>query len=72
MASYWVVDPDARLVEIWHPDDDRPEIAADELRWLVAPEAGELAIGLAGLFRPTSRSRRLRRVSYRNYRLRRA
>ncbi len=52
VASYWVVDPDARLVEIWHPDDDRPEIAADELRWRVAPEAGELAIGLAGLFDP--------------------
>ena len=24
--EYWIVDPDARLVERWHPDDERPEI----------------------------------------------
>jgi Uma2 family endonuclease len=50
VASYWVVDPDARLVEVWQPHDDRPVIVTNELRWRVAPQAGELAIGLSGLF----------------------
>jgi Uma2 family endonuclease len=50
VATYWVVDIDARLVEVWHPDDDRPEIVTDVLRWRVTPEAPELTIELAGLF----------------------
>lgn len=31
--EYWIVDPAARLVERWRPDDARPEIVADRLRW---------------------------------------
>jgi Uma2 family endonuclease len=50
VATYWVVDPDARLVEVWHPEDDRPEIVTDAVRWRVAPEAEELAIALAEVF----------------------
>lgn len=51
VATYWVVDPDARLVEVWHPDDQRPEIVTDVLRWRVSPGAGELAIPLEEVFR---------------------
>jgi Uma2 family endonuclease len=50
VAAYWVVDADARLVEVWRPDDDRPEIVTGSLRWRVAPDAAELVIDLAGLF----------------------
>jgi len=50
VATYWVVDPDARLVEVWTPGDERPEIVTGVLRWRVAGEAHELAIGLADLF----------------------
>lgn len=50
VATYWIVDPDARLVEVWHPDAARPEIVTDALRWRVAPEAGELVIDLEKLF----------------------
>lgn len=50
VAAYWVVDPDARLAEIWRPDDERPEIATEVLRWRVSPEAGELVIRLQELF----------------------
>jgi Uma2 family endonuclease len=30
--EYWIVDLDARLVERWRPDDDRPEICGGDLR----------------------------------------
>jgi Uma2 family endonuclease len=50
VATYWIVDPDAALVEVWHPDDDRPEIITDVLRWRVTPEADEFALELSELF----------------------
>ncbi len=51
VATYWIVDPDARVVEVWHPDDERPEIVTDLLRWQVREDANELAIELEELFR---------------------
>ena len=50
VATYWTVDIDARLAEVWHPGDDRPEIVTDVLRWRVAPEARELEVSLADVF----------------------
>ena len=50
VTTYWIVDADARLVEVWHPDDDRPEIVTDQLKWRVAPDADDLAIDLQKLF----------------------
>ena len=50
VETYWVVDPDAALVEVWHPEDERPEIVTDALRWRVTPEAEELVIELGELF----------------------
>jgi Uma2 family endonuclease len=50
VATYWVVDPDARLVEVWTPGDSRPEIVTGVLRWRMAEATDELAIGLADLF----------------------
>lgn len=39
---YWIVDPDAAVVEVWRSDDERPEIVADVLKWRVADDAPEL------------------------------
>jgi Uma2 family endonuclease len=50
VATYWVVDPDSRLVEVWRPGEDRPEIATEMLRWRVGPEAEELVIDLGQIF----------------------
>jgi Uma2 family endonuclease len=51
VATYWIVDPDARVVEVWHPGDDRPEIVTETLRWRLSPEAEELVIVLEDVFR---------------------
>ncbi len=52
VETYWVVDPDAQLVEVWHPEDERPLIATDTLVWRPADSAPELEISLAELFAP--------------------
>ena len=50
VLTYWVVDPDARLVEVWRREDERPEIVTHQLTWKVTPDAPGLAIELAELF----------------------
>lgn len=50
VATYWIVDADARLVEVWRPDDDRPEIVTGELRWRVMPDVEELVVAVQDLF----------------------
>ncbi len=53
--SYWVVDIESGVVEVWHPGDERPEIVTDTLRWRVGPAAPEAAIALVELFREPGR-----------------
>ncbi len=36
VAEYWIVDLDAKLIERWTPDDERPEICIEVLRCTVA------------------------------------
>ena len=50
VATYWTADSDARVVEVWHPADSRPEIVTDVLRWQPNAEAAQLEIDLAELF----------------------
>jgi Uma2 family endonuclease len=42
--AYWIVDPEAQLVEVWHPGDDRPEIATESLTWRARADAPELVV----------------------------
>jgi Uma2 family endonuclease len=46
VATYWVVDAERRVVEVWHPGDEVPELVTDQLRWRVSPDAPECAIPL--------------------------
>jgi Uma2 family endonuclease len=59
VGTYWVVDPDARLVEVWHSGDERPEIVTDTLHWRVMPDAAGLTVDVEELFRglPPARPR---------------
>ena len=50
VAQYWIVDLDARVVEIWTPDADRPEIAAATLTWQPSPSVPALEFDLPALF----------------------
>jgi Uma2 family endonuclease len=50
VPEYWIVDPDARLVERWRPDEARPEVIADTLTWQPAGAVEPLVISLAGFF----------------------
>jgi Uma2 family endonuclease len=50
VRTHWIVDVDAALTEVWHPEDERPEIVTDVLRWRVMPEAAELTIDVGALF----------------------
>lgn len=50
VQTYWIVDADAALVEVWHPDDERPEIVTNTLRWRVTPGAAEFVLELGTLF----------------------
>ena len=51
VPEYWIVDVEARLVERWHPHDERPEILTDTLAWLPAGTAERLIIDLPALFK---------------------
>jgi hypothetical protein len=42
VPAYWIVDLDARLVEAWTPDSDRPVIAAETISW--QPDARNAAL----------------------------
>ena len=48
--EYWIVDPDARIVERWRPDDDRPEIVRSAIEWRPTPDIAPLRIDLDALF----------------------
>lgn len=50
VPEYWIVDGDARLVERWRPEDDRPEILSDRLAWQPDPAFPALIIDLPNLF----------------------
>ena len=50
VPEYWVVDLDARVVERWRPDDERPEILTERLRWESAPSAAPVEFDLAAYF----------------------
>jgi Uma2 family endonuclease len=51
VPEYWIVDADARLIERWRADDQRPEIVTDGLEWQPDPAHQPLVIDLPTYFR---------------------
>lgn len=51
VGQYWIVDLDARLVERWLPDDDRPELLTERMEWQPTSESAALVIDLPEYFR---------------------
>jgi Uma2 family endonuclease len=49
-AEYWIVDPGARLVERWMPDDERPAMIDDRITWQPDGAGEPLSIDLVTLF----------------------
>jgi Uma2 family endonuclease len=49
---YWVIDGEERLVEIWTPGDDFPQVERDRLVWHPAEAAEAFELALRELFRP--------------------
>lgn len=39
VPEYWIVDVDARLIERWRPEDERPEILTERIEW--GPDAAQ-------------------------------
>jgi Uma2 family endonuclease len=50
VPEYWVIDLNARLVERWIPNDDRPEIIVDTLVWAPAGASEPFTLELPGYF----------------------
>ena len=52
IPDYWIVDPDRRLVELWTPERELPDIERGEVTWHPAGAAQGFAINLEEFFRP--------------------
>ena len=50
VSDYWVIDLNARLVERWIPNDDRPEIILDTLVWRPEGASEPFTLEVAGYF----------------------
>lgn len=49
--EYWIVDLDARLIERWRPDDQRPEILVERLTWRPRKDESAFELDLDDYFR---------------------
>jgi len=49
-TEYWIVDPDARVVERWRPGEERPELAEETITWQPEGPHAPLTIDLVALF----------------------
>jgi len=50
VPEYWILDLDARVIERWRPDDNRPEVLAETIAWRPEGAAEPLTIDLPPLF----------------------
>lgn len=50
IPEYWIVDLDARLLERWRPDDERPEILSETLTWRLSEASRPFELDLVTFF----------------------
>ena len=50
VPEYWIVDLDARLVERWRPNDERPEVLTERLSWQPDPSLPPFELDLPRFF----------------------
>ncbi len=50
VPEYWIVDLDARAIERWRPEDERPEVRADDVTWQPPENVPVFTMELAELF----------------------
>lgn len=51
VPTYWIVDPDQRLVEVWQPGDKLPTSMSERVTWSPSGSNAALMIELGELFR---------------------
>jgi hypothetical protein len=49
-VEYWIADLDARIVERWTPESERPEILTGDFTWQPAGASSSLLLDLDALF----------------------
>jgi Uma2 family endonuclease len=52
IPAYWIVDADARAVDVWTPETTFPTLERDRLIWHATGAAEPFILALADLFRP--------------------
>jgi Uma2 family endonuclease len=52
VPAYWIVDPDARQVEVWAPDLTFPALERERVTWRPGGAGEPFTLELAELFRP--------------------
>jgi len=50
VPEYWIVDTDARIVERWHSEDERPEILTELLEWSATGAGAAFELNLTQFF----------------------
>ena len=50
VSEYWIVDTDARVIERWRPNDERPEIVSGRLTWSPRGAAEPFVLELDAFF----------------------
>jgi Uma2 family endonuclease len=50
VPDYWIADLDARLLEHWTPDDDRPRLLTETLSWHPTAAATAFTLDIAAFF----------------------